>query len=90
MYFLSQWFILQVIDILKFNTFLGFKQYLFVDVAVLEFCSWGYWIPGRRHDEDFPVSVTSLSVPMSPMPVNECVRALIARGLISTERNTLP
>jgi hypothetical protein len=32
------------------------------------------------------VIVDSLGVPMSPVPVNERMWALIARGLISTER----
>jgi hypothetical protein len=40
----------------------------------------------RRQADSFPVSVGSLGVPMSPKPGNERVRALIARGLISTER----
>jgi hypothetical protein len=48
------------------------------------------WIPGRRHNEDFPVSVTSLGVPMSPIPHVPRHRTGHIRGLISTERNTLP
>jgi hypothetical protein len=27
----------------------------------------GDWVPGRRHDVDFPDGVGSLDVPMSPM-----------------------
>jgi hypothetical protein len=45
---------------------------------------------GRRNDEDFPVSVTSLGVPMSPELVNVRHWTHIDQGLISTERNTLP
>jgi hypothetical protein len=47
-------------------------------------------LQGRRSKDGFPVRVTSLGVPMSPGLVNERMWALIAHGLISTERNTLP
>jgi hypothetical protein len=48
----------------------------------------GAWV--RRRDErrghGFSVDVDSLGVPMSPGLVNERMWALIAHGLISTER----
>jgi hypothetical protein len=50
----------------------------------------GYKIPGRRQDEGFPGSVTSLDVPMSPRPHVPRHRTGHIPGLISTERNTLP
>jgi hypothetical protein len=46
----------------------------------------GYWLPERRCEDDFPGIVDSLDVPMSPNLVNERMWALIAHGLISTER----
>jgi hypothetical protein len=46
----------------------------------------GLWLPGRRQEDSFPVIVDSLGVPTSPNLVNERMWALIAHGLVSTER----
>jgi hypothetical protein len=41
---------------------------------------------GRRHENDFPVSVGSLGVPTSPVPHVPRHRTGHIRGLVSTER----